>query len=163
MALNVKIGDTIWCINVGDSRSALVTSEGKGVVLSQDASLDKEEFYQDVQDRGGKIWGRKNNLRVNGILAMATSFEGVDDQFIGVRAIPQITQIFVKKGDYLVVASDGLWDTQRTEKVLGFINQKKTSMLEQAMAQELTEFAIDDSLKKWGRTDNITVLVAKIG
>lgn len=166
LSLNVIIDGNLWCVNVGDSRSCLLSQNAQSLQLSRDANLKDPSFRQGVIDRGGVITGFETDLRVNDTLAMATAFEGVGSAYKGITSLPRITKTFLEEGDYLVVASDGLWDSCSSEVALGYVKKRvQEGAFEELIAKELVEWVITHDLNQPSigcTTDNIAVIVVKI-
>jgi serine/threonine protein phosphatase PrpC len=157
MNLHMKIGEDLWCVNVGDSRSALLTDKQEGVQLSLDANCKDDLFCMEFKERGGQI----RSGRAGGILAMTTSFEG--EEFPGVRAIPKITKTKADQNCCLITASDGLWDNLSTTEVLAYVSKRLEEKISPGqIARELVDIAVEMDLIDHDETDNISVIVAKL-
>ncbi|BAF19679.1 Os06g0526700 [Oryza sativa Japonica Group] len=109
----ILIGNRLYVANVGDSR-AVALKAGKAVPLSEDHKPNKKDERKRIEDAGGivvsdDIW------RVDGILAVSRAF-GNRLMKRYVKAEPNIQEKVVDEGlEYLVLATDGLWDVMRNE------------------------------------------------
>lgn len=108
---------------------------------------------------------RTNTFRIDGRIAVSRSIgdsafkdnygEGPEKQAIS--CIPDITETPLEKGDFFVLACDGLWDVFSNEEVIQFVAQNKTSKDIQTVAVDLVNAAIQK-----GSEDNITLIIVSI-
>lgn len=107
-------GDNIYVAHAGDSRAILVHSEGKVTALTADHKPNRPDERKRIRDLGGSVvfWGV---WRVEGILAVSRA---IGDRMLKpfVVAEPEIKEVTRSSDDhFIVVASDGLWDTITNE------------------------------------------------
>lgn len=121
-------------------------------------SLDHRPERKDEENRirklGGKLiyWGR---WRVEGVLAVSRSIGDVSLQPF-VTAEPEIIEKNIEPEDeYLVLASDGLWDVMENEYVAKMVLSGSKQFLQ--IAKTLCTEAII-----LGSQDNVTALVVDI-
>jgi len=122
--------------HVGDCK-AVVWHEGKPVVLTTDhnPSLESEK-ERIVTKYGGKI----KNDRIRGHLAISRCFgaypyknkETLGEKFVSVE--PEIVTFSITKNtDFLVLASDGIWDKLSVEEVMKFISDNLSDRIEKQL------------------------------
>lgn len=176
--------DRIVCANVGDSRALLVRA-GKGVELTQDhrpvgtSSKGRQEMQRVVNCGGWSVGGR-----VCGILAVSRAFgdyefkggrfdllEDLSEEPLAKKAtlkdppVVPTPDVFecardVANDEWLVIASDGLWDTVNSQQCATFIKQelKKTpGMGADELANALVKRAI-----RFRTQDNVAVVVVDL-
>lgn len=92
--------------------------------------------------------------RVAGQLAITRAFGDIQIKKYGVIAIPDIQQFqILPTHQYLIIASDGLWDVCSDEKAVELTKDAKTTEI---MCKILVDYAL-----KNGSKDNISVLILK--
>ncbi|XP_066306600.1 probable protein phosphatase 2C 7 isoform X2 [Miscanthus floridulus] len=147
----VLIGNHLYVANVGDSR-AVMSKAGKAIALSDDHKPNRSDEQKRIEDAGGVVvWS--GTWRVAGILAMSRAFGNrLLKQFV--VAHPEIQDLEID-GDveFLILASDGLWDVVPNEHAVAFVKDKDSP---EAAARKLTEIAF-----RRGSTDNITCIVVE--
>jgi len=116
----------IYVINSGDSR-CVVYSEGKCVVLSTDHSPGNPVEEERIKKYGGYV---KNN-RIRGKLAVARGFGAYpykDKKTFGERYVtvePEIKTLpITEKTEFLIIASDGIWDKITNDEAVNIIREK---------------------------------------
>ncbi len=172
----LKIGEQIYLINVGDSRTILVKKESV-YPLTEDASPGEARFKRAVKKMGGMVmrWPPGSSVfRVNAESAVAR-----DIGYGSLSAQPKISllsagkaedkdlpeegRLFYREGDYLVLASDGLWNdatTQEVGKAIQWMDSKGATPNQMALA--LAQETQDLLLGAHGGVDNVTVMVVKL-
>jgi serine/threonine protein phosphatase PrpC len=167
-ALNVIIGSRNICINIGDSRTVIVSSNESVDQISIDGKCLHPKYSKKILEKGGYIEDDKRGGRVFNERPPTMKFFGVkqpsslgmarDIGGSGIKAVspvPTLSQFSV--GKYMIVACDGLWDkVHSTEagELLLLMEQKGFDV--NAMSQALVKLALlSDS------TDNISVMVVK--
>ncbi|KAL6876454.1 hypothetical protein ACP4OV_013026 [Aristida adscensionis] len=109
----VLIGNRLYVANVGDSR-AVASKAGKAVPFSKDQKPNRKDEKKRIEDAGGVvIWD--GTYRVGGILAMSRAFGNrLLKQYV--EAEPEIQEEEVGNDlEYLILATDGLWDVVENE------------------------------------------------
>ena len=143
--------------NVGDSRAILI-SGGKAVPLSKDHKPSAPEEQRRIASFGGVITNNTGIPRVQGVLAVSRAFGNYSiRQYI--RADPDIfTRDISTDDDFLVLASDGLWDVYRNAEV----SEVCYSMRAQGCKlQRIADHLVHNALLK-GSMDNVTCLVVSL-
>ncbi|CAD6230800.1 unnamed protein product [Miscanthus lutarioriparius] len=147
----VLIGNHLYVANVGDSR-AVMSKAGKAIALSDDHKPNRSDEQKRIEDAGGVVvWS--GTWRVGGILAMSRAFGNrLLKQFV--VADPEIQDLEID-GDveFLILASDGLWDVVPNEHAVAFVKDEDSP---EAAARKLTEIAF-----RRGSNDNITCIVVE--
>ncbi|KAL6615591.1 hypothetical protein ACP70R_037861 [Stipagrostis hirtigluma subsp. patula] len=149
----VFVGNHLYVANVGDSR-AVISKAGKAIALSDDHKPNRSDEQKRIEDAGGSVtWS--GTWRVGGILAMSRAFGNrllKFKQFI--VADPEIQdQEIDGESEFLILASDGLWDVVPNEHAVAFVKEEDGP---EAAARKLTEIAF-----RRGSTDNITCIVVE--
>eukprot|EP00573_Skeletonema_grethae_P004498 CAMPEP_0201696904 /NCGR_PEP_ID=MMETSP0578-20130828/8392_1 /ASSEMBLY_ACC=CAM_ASM_000663 /TAXON_ID=267565 /ORGANISM="Skeletonema grethea, Strain CCMP 1804" /LENGTH=554 /DNA_ID=CAMNT_0048182939 /DNA_START=123 /DNA_END=1787 /DNA_ORIENTATION=+ len=161
------IGDEkVICCNAGDTRAIIVKKNGSFVPLSEDHKPDRSDETTRINELGGRVihWGR---WRVEGVLAVSRS---IGDARLKpyVTAEPDIVEHTIQDDDmFLVIASDGVWDTMSSDLVAKFCLVNTCKIVEK-------DLVVDDSLFRWiarqiskrarenGSSDNTSVIVASL-
>lgn len=142
--------DQIYVAHAGDSRAILVHSSGQVTVLTSDHKPNRPDERKRIQELGGSVvfWGV---WRVEGILAVSRA---IGDRMLKpfVVADPEVKQHSRTQNDrFLIVASDGLWDTVSNEDAGALV-----------MAHDDVQVAakrLMDEAYSRGSMDNICVMV----
>ncbi|XP_058089783.1 probable protein phosphatase 2C 11 isoform X2 [Magnolia sinica] len=103
----VLLGDRLLVANVGDSR-VVACRAGSAIPLSIDHKPDRSDERQRIEDAGGFIiWA--GTWRVGGVLAVSRAF---GDKLLKpfVVAEPEIQEEEIDSIEFLIIASDGLWN-----------------------------------------------------
>lgn len=143
----------IYVANAGDSRAILVKRGGRVAGMSIDHKPNREDEEIRIKSLGGKVvmWGR---WRVQGVLAVSRAIGDVTLQPY-VTCEPEILEKEITVEDeYLVLASDGVWDVMQNEEVGRFVQSSITKSGFETAARVLCDEAI-----ALGSTDNVTALV----
>lgn len=146
----------------GDSR-AVMYRKGQPIQLSNDHRLDKIEEKERIESSGGTVtyW---NGPRVMGVLAMSRAIGDLCFRPYGVICDPDVSTMTRSLDDeYLLLATDGLWDVLTNEEAYRIIRHTVASNQAQGVdiaeciqssANRLTRIALDR-----GSRDNITVVL----
>ncbi|DAZ98127.1 TPA: hypothetical protein N0F65_003113 [Lagenidium giganteum] len=133
--------DTIYCFNVGDSR-AVLSRAGEAVDLSRDHKPNDPMEKARVEALGGTVrWygyvdaqgepiEEFGAYRVNGNLAVARAIGDRDARpyVCGECELKRFGRDYVKD-EFIVIASDGLWDVFTSEEVVTFVHDVLTGEL----------------------------------
>lgn len=147
----VLVGKHLYVANVGDSR-AVVSKSGKAVPVSNDQKPNRKDEQKRIENAGGVII-YDGTFRVGGILAMSRAFGNrLLKQYV--IAEPEIQEEEVNSDlEYLVLATDGLWDVVRNEDAISLL---KAEDAPEAAAVKLMEVAHSRL-----SSDNITCIVVQ--
>jgi serine/threonine protein phosphatase PrpC len=166
----------IMIANAGDSRAVLVGSNGI-VCATTDHKISDDNEQKRVIENGGEIIEDKNEetgritLRIAGkeavdsdgrlyTLGVTVSRSFGDREFRGVVCDPDILEIdFNQNHEFLILASDGLWDILSNEDAAQFVKQifARTNRDVKKAARRLMNIAL-----KNGSLDNISVFVVDL-
>ncbi|XP_078429089.1 protein phosphatase 2C family protein isoform X2 [Wolffia australiana] len=147
----VLVGSCLYVANVGDSR-AVISKAGKAIALSDDHKPNRSDERKRIEDAGGIVmWA--GTWRVGGVLAMSRAFGNrLLKQFV--VAEPEIQEQEISDDlEFLVLASDGLWDVVANEDAILLARGEENP---EAAARRLTETAFAR-----GSADNITCIVVR--
>uniref|UniRef100_A0A1J3JNI3 protein-serine/threonine phosphatase n=1 Tax=Noccaea caerulescens TaxID=107243 RepID=A0A1J3JNI3_NOCCA len=148
----VLVGNHLYVANVGDSRT-IVSKSGKAIALSDDHKPNRSDERKRIESAGGVImWA--GTWRVGGVLAMSRAFGNrMLKQFV--VAEPEIQDLEIDhEAEFLVLASDGLWDVVPNEDAVSLVRSEEEP---EAAARKLTDTAFTR-----GSADNITCIVVKL-
>uniref|UniRef100_A0A6N2NC48 protein-serine/threonine phosphatase n=1 Tax=Salix viminalis TaxID=40686 RepID=A0A6N2NC48_SALVM len=109
----ILVGDRLLVANVGDSR-AVICRGGNAIAVSRDHKPDRSDERQRIEDAGGFVmWA--GTWRVGGVLAVSRAFgDRLLKQYV--VADPEIQEEKVDSSlEFLILASDGLWDVVTNE------------------------------------------------
>ena len=145
-------GRTLWVANAGDARAILV-SGSTAIAMSEDHKPNRESERRRITKAGGTVvfmgcW------RVNGVLATSRGFGDRELKKV-VSAEPEIRHRTLMEGDdYLVLASDGIWDVLSNQIVADIVARSGGC---RAAATAVTEEAL-----RRGSMDNVTAVVISL-
>ncbi|XP_074350782.1 protein kinase and PP2C-like domain-containing protein isoform X1 [Apium graveolens] len=146
------VRDKLYVANAGDCRTILCRA-GHSYALSRDHVASILEERERVISSGGEVKWQIDTWRVGPAALQVTRSIGDDDLKPAVTAEPEITETLLSAEDeYLVMASDGLWDVMSNAEVVSLIKDtvKEPGMCSKRLATEAAER---------GSKDNITVIV----
>lgn len=165
------IGAHIFCANVGDSRAVLCRN-GKAYNLSYDHKASRQDEVERIKEKGGIVeYGRVGNK-----LAITRSFgdfqfksktnekgEKIRNDMITSEPEIRYTNYDPKDDDFILLASDGLFDIFTSQKAVDFIREKMLGM--KYMAQDVDiisrQIAYEAIYKNFSR-DNTTVMIVAL-
>ncbi|KAK4784844.1 hypothetical protein SAY86_019212 [Trapa natans] len=146
------VRDKLYVANAGDCRTILCRA-GCPLSLSNDHLASFAEERERVTEAGGQVKWQIDTWRVGAAALQVTRSIGDDDLKPAVTAEPEIRETLLSMEDeYVVMASDGLWDVITNEEVISIIRDtvKEPGMCSKRLATEAAER---------GSKDNITVIV----
>ncbi|GMH07957.1 hypothetical protein Nepgr_009797 [Nepenthes gracilis] len=147
----ILVGDRLLVANVGDSR-AVICRGGEAIAVSRDHKPDQSDERQRIEDAGGFVmWA--GTWRVGGVLAVSRAFgDKLLKQYV--VADPEIQEEKVDGSlEFLILASDGLWDAVSNEDAVAMIKSEQDP---EAAAKKLMQEAYQR-----GSADNITCVVVR--
>lgn len=140
----------VYCANVGDTRCVLV-SKNRFKRLSYDHRPSDKNEYERVIKAGGMVY----EGRVYGQLMLSRCFGDFELKPYGVISTPDITRTEIGNDDeYIVIASDGIWDVLEDEEV--FLLSKEV-----ANSNDFVHLIAKTAFMK-GTMDNMSCFVIKI-
>ncbi|XP_059280187.1 probable protein phosphatase 2C 11 [Lycium ferocissimum] len=146
----VLLGDRLLVANVGDSR-VVACRDGSAIPLSVDHKPDRSDERERIEQAGGFImWA--GTWRVGGVLAVSRAF---GDKMLKpyVVADPEIQEEEIDGVDFLIIASDGLWNVLSNKEAVTIVQDIKDA---EAASRKLIEEAYSR-----GSSDNITCVVVR--
>ncbi|XP_010548568.1 PREDICTED: probable protein phosphatase 2C 59 isoform X2 [Tarenaya hassleriana] len=147
----ILVGDRLLVANVGDSR-AVICRNGKAIAVSRDHKPDQSDERQRIEDAGGFVmWA--GTWRVGGVLAVSRAFgDRLLKQYV--VADPEIQEEKVDSTlEFLILASDGLWDVVSNEEAVEMIKEIEE-------AEEGAKKLMKEAYER-GSADNITCVVVR--
>jgi len=160
------LGDVLYCANVGDSSAMLAYSKDEDPVhMTEEHKASNEVEKKRVKDGGGLVVWFGGGWRVNGTMAVSRS---IGDESVGkvMIAEPYIFQHKITESDeYLVIATDGLWDVMNDVQTRNFIhNWMKENPMEGESEESCAyskniSIALTEEATRLNSGDNITVCV----
>jgi len=175
-----RVDDTIYTANAGDSRAIVAVKEGTGrtcVPLSIDHNPDAPGERERIVKAGGfvsdppeeglsaRVWLDRKCTQVG--LAMGRSIGDNAVKRIGVIAEPEVrTHEVSDRDDFLIMATDGVWEFIPNEEAIELVGQFFDSGAENA-AKDACKSLIDLAVKRWrdiegDYRDDITAIVMKL-
>lgn len=179
VAVAIHIGEdggrTLVSANVGDSRAVLCRN-GSAVDLTHDHKPNDERERARIEKMGEQIeWD--NYSKVHRVKNLSLS-RAIGDRFAKptVSGEAEISLFPVREDDeFVVLASDGVWDVMTSEQVVQFIQEKLdavkasngsnlagtenlTLRLQDARRKTMSRYVVSEALKR-GSGDNICVVI----
>lgn len=151
-AVALIVRNKLFVANAGDCRT-IISRSGFPFALSRDHIASCLEERERVVSVGGQVKWQVDTWRVGPAALQVTRSIGDDDLKPAVTSEPEITETeLLAKDEFLVMASDGLWDVVSNEEVVSIIRDtvKEPAMCSKRLATEAAER---------GSKDNITVIV----
>ncbi|KAH1060635.1 hypothetical protein AAZX31_02G154600 [Glycine max] len=146
------VRNKLFVANIGDCRVILCRA-GNPIALSKDHVASCLQERERVIRQGGQVHWQVDTWRVGLPALQVTRSIGDDDLKPAVTAEPEITEsTLCPEDEFLVMASDGLWDAISSMEVINIIKDtvKEPGMCSKRLATEAVER---------GSKDNITVIV----
>ncbi|XP_061341987.1 protein kinase and PP2C-like domain-containing protein isoform X2 [Gastrolobium bilobum] len=146
------VRNKLFVANIGDCR-AILCRAGNSIALSKDHVASCLEERERVIRHGGHVHWQVDTWRVGLPALQVTRSIGDDDLKPAVTAEPEIAEsTLCAEDEFLVMASDGLWDVISSMDVINIIKNtvKEPGMCSKRLATEAVER---------GSKDNITVIV----
>ncbi|KAM3750107.1 hypothetical protein ACB098_04G012200 [Castanea mollissima] len=144
------LGDRLLVANVGDSR-VVACRAGSAIPLSIDHKPERSDERQRIEQAGGFIiWA--GTWRVGGVLAVSRAF---GDKLLKpyVVAEPEIQEEEIDGVDFIIIASDGLWNVISNKDAVALVQDIPN-------AEEASRRLITEAYAR-GSSDNITSIVVR--
>ena len=150
------VDNKMFSINVGDSRCVLGQRKGgddkkSGEKICLEMSIDQKPMRDDekkrIQERGGEVSEKipgaprvfRKNDEVPG-LAVARSIGDIVAHEVGVSCEPEVFEKELDSDDhFIVIGSDGIWDSMSSCEVVGFVFQKMETESKEMCSKLLAE------------------------
>ncbi|ONK77424.1 uncharacterized protein A4U43_C02F6380 [Asparagus officinalis] len=146
----VLVGDRLFVANVGDSR-AVACRAGLAIPLSIDHKPERSDERERIESAGGFIlWA--GTWRVGGVLAVSRAF---GDKLLKpyVSAEPEIQEEKIEGFDFLIIASDGIWNVLSNKDAVAIVHGISD-------AEVASRKLIEEAFAR-GSNDNITCVVVR--
>lgn len=149
-------GNKLLVANVGDCRT-LVISGDRPVQMSIDQKPTTVEEQKRIASLGGTVEYCMGVARVNRVLAVSRAFGNRTLKSV-IRPDAEMMQRELHKDDeYLIMASDGLWDVLKNKDVFDICKSAYLRSDPQAVADELVHTALSR-----GSMDNVTCICVRL-
>ena len=166
-----QVGSKIICANVGDSRAIMIKND-KIIPLSIDQKPNDPEEEKRIIQHGGEVSQYEEDGEKSGPfrvwkkgevypgIAMSRSIGDLFASTLGVIPEPVFTEETIDDDtNFIVVASDGVWEFMNNEKVKIIVNKYKYNQNAENCSKEI----VDMARKLWEGTtfaiDDITCIV----
>jgi len=150
-------GNSIMIANVGDSR-AVASISGRAVALSVDHKPNLPTERARIQNAGGTVTSMMGCHRVMGMLAMSRALGDVMiERYLSVD--PDLAEQQLEDRDFVVMASDGLWDVLSNQEVIHLVAMEatKSGWSPDALTAIANKLCMEAFRR--GSMDNITVAI----
>ncbi|CAA7026220.1 unnamed protein product [Microthlaspi erraticum] len=147
----ILVGDRLLVANVGDSR-AVISRGGNAIAVSRDHKPDQSDERERIENAGGFVmWA--GTWRVGGVLAVSRAFgDRLLKQYV--VADPEIQEEKIDESlEFLILASDGLWDVVSNEEAVAMVKEVEGS-------EDSAKKLVGEAIKR-GSADNITCVVVR--
>jgi len=145
-------GGLLWCSCAGDSRAVVGLRCGGVRRLSVDHTTQVPEEVARVRAAGGTVeWGR-----LGGCLPMTRGLGNFGLESEGFACLPDVAAVPWREVDFLVVASDGLWDVLEDEKCCVLVRELGRTAASLGKTAEL----LARHARALGSCDDVAVVVA---
>jgi serine/threonine protein phosphatase PrpC len=136
-----------FCANVGDSKCYIIKKDNKISLITKDHNCLDEKETKRIKGCGGIIF----NKRVFGTLMLTRTIGDKEMKEYGVISKPYIYYDNLNEINFIIIASDGVWDVINEEDLLELSKNCKES-------QVLCKKIMDLTRKRDSR-DNISIFV----
>lgn len=166
------IEDEVFVAWAGDSRCVMGGAEG-AVELTSDHKAAREDEKNRVRKAGGRVTRWRKGCGPERVwlpsewvpgLAMTRSIGDTVLSKYGVVAKPEVTVTRVVGGEFLVVASDGVWEFMESDEVAEFV---KKAWSEGVEAEQVAKQLVNEAVRRWrlneSVVDDTTAVVVFLG
>ncbi|KAK4413441.1 putative protein phosphatase 2C 32 [Sesamum alatum] len=144
----------VHAAHVGDCKVVL-SRKGKAITLTNEHRLSREDERERIENSGGFLHCHNGVWRVNGSLAISRAFGDVHlkDWII---CEPEIVKLpLTSECEFLIVASDGLWDRVSDQEAVDVVSRERNNLLESC--RKLVQIS-----STRGNRDDITVMIINL-
>ena len=154
----------MYIAHVGDTRMVM-SKKGVAYQVTEDHKPSNNKEFQRIRNARGFVC----NDRVLGVLGVARAFADykykanedlpADEQLI--TACPDLTMVGDENVDFIVLASDGVWDLMTNQEVVNFIRQRmeELSPLQNICADLLKKCKLPIYTLTGIGQDNMTIII----
>lgn len=146
--------DKVYFSNAGDSMAIVKTKYNNVLLKSYEHKVDDPNEKARIINAGGVVTYDTGMARINGINLSRSLGDIHSKKYI--IGIPYITSMKKSDIDYILLASDGIWDVMNSTDVDNILKQKNYRIGKQGL-QHLINIA-----QSKGSADNITVTFIKL-
>lgn len=152
----------LYCANAGDTRCTLF-SPNKYERISYDHRADDPKEKQRIVNNGGIVI----NKRVMGQLMLSRAFGDFELKTFGVKCEPYIIRKEInmnEKNQFLIIASDGIWDVLNEKDIQEYINlisANYASYEDKIVTLDICQKLIQVALSR-GSWDNLSIFSVKL-
>eukprot|EP00667_Euglena_gracilis_P001519 EG_transcript_1518 len=152
-------GSTLYVGNAGDAR-AILCKAGDPVALNKVHRPEDAEESDLVQRRGGAVYFYNGAWRVNATLSVSRSLGDASFRdYITCEPDVLVHDIDPETDEFVVVASDGLWDHMTPKEVVEFIRQCRSEVDD---ARVNGPKGPEDMLSDHGSMENYRIVTAAL-
>ncbi|KAK1267108.1 putative protein phosphatase 2C 12 [Acorus gramineus] len=152
----IKQGKELIIANLGDSRAVLGTISEEGYLMAVQLTTDlKPNLPQEaerIKKSNGRVFALRDEPNIHRVwlpnenfpgLAMARAFGDLHLKNYGVIAVPQIScRSLTSRDQFLVLATDGVWDVLSNEKVVSIVHSAENS-------EEAAKAVVEAAVRAW--------------
>jgi len=143
----VTMGDYLHCASAGDSRVVAGLQGGGCVRMSKHHSTSSPEEVARIQAAGGTLeWGR-----LGGFLPVTRGLGNFDLESDGFSAVADVSALPRRQVEFVIIASDGLWDVISDEDCCHLVRQWGIMTAAERLAI---------TAQQLGSSDDIAIIVA---
>lgn len=144
----VTAGDFIYCASAGDSRVVAGLHGGGTVRMSNEHSTKSAEELARIQAaRGNLEWGN-----LGGFLPITRGIGNFDLEAEGFSCVADVAWLPKGQVEFVVIASDGLWDVMNDEACCALVRQWGFQAAADGLARKAQQL---------GSADDIAVIIAR--
>jgi len=153
--ITIQNNNIFYIANIGDSR-AIINDKNMSKQITVDHKPNNSDEYLRITQLGGNVNKDHYGIwRINNRLSLSRAFGDFSSKPF-ITHIPDIFTIQVNENNnYLILASDGLWDVCENQEVVDIINKsyQKNDKQISSICKNLLQIS-----RSKGSTDNITIL-----
>ncbi|KAK7335504.1 hypothetical protein VNO80_27389 [Phaseolus coccineus] len=152
----VKQGSNLFMGNIGDSRAIMGSKDSNDVMVAIQLTIDLKPDLPREAERikrcKGRVFALQDEPEVHRVwlpfddapgLAMARAFGDFCLKEYGVISIPDFShRLLTDKDQFIVLASDGIWDVLSNEEVVGIVSSAPTR-------SSAARLLVDSAAREW--------------
>ncbi|EGG25224.1 protein phosphatase 2C [Cavenderia fasciculata] len=151
VATVIAMKDKLVVSNVGDTE--VVLSSGSKASALSTMHLPTNEMERERVEKAGGVIIQCGTLRVNGVLAVTRAMGDRNLKDV-ITCLPDTKIHHLTPADqFLVIATDGLWDVMKHQEVVDYIIQQN-----QEKQPQIADRLVEEALRRNSK-DNITVII----